>query len=115
MALGTRMASDWLVLTPDIVFLPCFCGIRLWIWPEPLVAPRVRRALGTRMARGKQKSDSDDLDPTLDPVPQQCVRKTFSASFVPQPAENNTSLVLVYKQRSVLPMYLLLHPGQVNS
>jgi hypothetical protein len=43
-----------------------------------------------RLARGKQKSDSDDLDPTLDPVPQQCVRKTFSASFVPQPAENNT-------------------------
>jgi hypothetical protein len=23
--------------------------IRIWIWPEPLVAPRVRRALGTRM------------------------------------------------------------------
>jgi hypothetical protein len=45
-----------------------------------------------RLARGKQKSDSDDLDPTLDPVPQQCVRKTFSASFVPQPAENNTYL-----------------------
>ena len=44
-----RLASDWLVLTPDIVFLPCFYGIRLWIWPEPLVAPRVRRALGTRM------------------------------------------------------------------
>ena len=45
----SELASDWLVLTPDIVFLPCFCGIRLWIWPEPLVAPRVRRALGTRM------------------------------------------------------------------
>jgi hypothetical protein len=45
----SELASDWLVLTPDIVFLPCFYGIRLWIWPEPLVAPRVRRALGTRM------------------------------------------------------------------
>jgi hypothetical protein len=32
------------------ILLPCFYGIRLWIWPEPLVAPRVRRALGTRMA-----------------------------------------------------------------
>ena len=32
------------------ILLPCFHGIRLWIWPEPLVAPRVRRALGTRMA-----------------------------------------------------------------
>jgi hypothetical protein len=31
------------------MLLPCFYGIRLWIWPEPLVAPRVRRALGTRM------------------------------------------------------------------
>ena len=31
------------------MLLPCFHGIRLWIWPEPLVAPRVRRALGTRM------------------------------------------------------------------
>jgi hypothetical protein len=31
------------------IILPCFYGIRLWIWPEPLVAPRVRRALGTRM------------------------------------------------------------------
>jgi hypothetical protein len=45
----SELASDWLVLTPDIVFLPCFYGIRLWIWPEPLIAPRVRRALGTRM------------------------------------------------------------------
>ena len=48
----SEVASDWLVLTPDIVFLPCFYGIRLWIWPEPLVAPRVRRALGTRMHKG---------------------------------------------------------------
>ena len=31
------------------ILLPCFYDIRLWIWPEPLVAPRVRRALGTRM------------------------------------------------------------------
>jgi hypothetical protein len=23
--------------------------VRIWIWPEPLVAPRVRMALGTRM------------------------------------------------------------------
>jgi hypothetical protein len=45
----SELASDWLVLTPDIVFLPCFYDIRLWISPEPLVAPRVRRALGTRM------------------------------------------------------------------
>ena len=29
------------------ILLPCFYGIRFW--PEPLVAPRVRRALGTRM------------------------------------------------------------------
>jgi hypothetical protein len=27
----SELVSDWLVLTPDIVFLPCFCGIRLWI------------------------------------------------------------------------------------
>ena len=33
------------------ILLPCFYGIRFWIWPEPLVAPRVRRALGTRMDR----------------------------------------------------------------
>ena len=46
----SELAFDWLVLTPDIVFLPCFYGIRLWIWPEPLVVPRVRRALGTRMS-----------------------------------------------------------------
>jgi hypothetical protein len=31
------------------IILPCFYGIRLWIWPEHLVATRVRRALGTRM------------------------------------------------------------------
>jgi hypothetical protein len=31
------------------ILLPWFYGIRFWIWPEPLVAPRVRRALGTRM------------------------------------------------------------------
>jgi hypothetical protein len=52
----SEVASDWLVLTPDIVFLPCFYGIRLWIWPEPFVAlcrTRVRRALGTRMAHNK--------------------------------------------------------------
>ena len=29
------------------ILLPCFYGIRFW--PEPLVAARVRRALGTRM------------------------------------------------------------------
>ena len=45
----SELASDWLVLTQYTVFLPCFYGIRLWIWPEPLVAPRVRRVLGTRM------------------------------------------------------------------
>ena len=37
------------------ILLPCFHGIRLWIWPEPLVAPRVRRALGTRMGRGETR------------------------------------------------------------
>ena len=31
------------------ILLPCFYGIRLWIWADPFVAPRVRRALGTRM------------------------------------------------------------------
>ena len=25
--------------------------VRIWIWPEPLAAPRVRRALGTRMGK----------------------------------------------------------------
>ena len=42
------------------ILLPCFHGIRLWIWPEPLVAPRVRRALGTRMGpyMGKIKLSS---------------------------------------------------------
>jgi hypothetical protein len=34
----SELASDWLVLTQDIVFLPCFHGIRLWIWPEPRAA-----------------------------------------------------------------------------
>ena len=34
------------------IILPCFYGIRFW--PEPLVAPRVRRALGTRMVPGFQ-------------------------------------------------------------
>ena len=33
------------------ILLPCFYGIRFWIWPEPLVVPRVRRALGTRMLK----------------------------------------------------------------
>ena len=37
----SELASDWLVLAQDIVFLPCFHGIRLWIWPEPLVAPSI--------------------------------------------------------------------------
>ena len=37
------------------ILLPCFYGIRLWIWPEPLVAPRVRRALGTRMCHTVNK------------------------------------------------------------
>ena len=43
------------------ILLPCFYGIRFWIWPEPLVAPRVRRALGTRMAMhhiGQSRSPS---------------------------------------------------------
>jgi hypothetical protein len=38
-----------IVPIPDIFYYHVFYGIRLWIWPEPLVAPRVRRALGTRM------------------------------------------------------------------
>jgi hypothetical protein len=42
----SELASDWLVLTPDIVFLPCFYSIRFWIWPEPVT---LRVALGTRM------------------------------------------------------------------
>jgi hypothetical protein len=32
----SELASDWLVLTQDIVFLPCFYGIRLWIYPQIL-------------------------------------------------------------------------------
>ena len=40
------------------ILLPCSYGIRLWIWPEPLVAPRVRRALGSRMAPGMVVSQS---------------------------------------------------------
>jgi hypothetical protein len=36
------------------ILLPCFYGIRFWIWPEPLVAPRVRWALGTRMSTFKK-------------------------------------------------------------
>ena len=54
----SELASDWLVVTPDIVFLPCFYGIRLWIWPEPLVSPGVRMALGTRMSLGLHKFSS---------------------------------------------------------
>ena len=41
------------------ILLPCFHGIRLWIWPEPLVAPRVRRALGTRMPAGLKHGVSE--------------------------------------------------------
>ena len=40
------------------ILLPCFYGIRFWIWPEPLVAPRVRRALGTRMSQRQSRSPS---------------------------------------------------------
>jgi hypothetical protein len=62
----SELASDWLVLTQDIVFLPCFYGIRLWIWPEPLVAPRVRRALGTRMMQPQSRgSQIIDLGPAV--------------------------------------------------
>ena len=43
------------------ILLPCFYGIRFWIWPEPLVAPRVRRALGTRMGLCKQVYVVQDL------------------------------------------------------
>ena len=31
--------------------------VRIWIWPEPLVAPRVRRALGTRMVLMSSRFD----------------------------------------------------------
>ena len=61
----SKLASDWLVLTPDIVLLPCFYGIRLWIWPEPLVAPRVRRALGTRMVHISMRTSQCDSNPVL--------------------------------------------------
>ena len=37
------------------ILLPCFYGIRFWIWPEPLVARRVRRALGTRMPASRHE------------------------------------------------------------
>jgi hypothetical protein len=40
------------------ILLPCFYGIRFWIWPEPLVAPRVRRALGTRMTSSLTSASS---------------------------------------------------------
>ena len=46
-----------------------------------------------RLARGKQKRKSGDLEPTPIPAPIPAVRKTFSTSFVPQPAENNTYTV----------------------
>ena len=41
------------------ILLPCFYGIRFW--PEPLVAPRVRRALGTRMCPSKQATRPSPL------------------------------------------------------
>jgi hypothetical protein len=41
----SELASDWLFLTPDIVFLPCFYGIQLWIWLEPILGPRASRLL----------------------------------------------------------------------
>jgi hypothetical protein len=74
----SELASDWLVLTPDIVFLPCFYGIRLWIWPEPLVAPRVRRALGTRMIKTSAGNDVE-----LVPGP---MTATFYSISKPEPA-----------------------------
>jgi hypothetical protein len=32
--------------------------VPIWIWPEPLDAPRVRRALGTRMIGAKKTLES---------------------------------------------------------
>ena len=43
------------------ILLPCFHGFRFWIWPEPLVAPRVRRALGTRMASSSYESPGNEV------------------------------------------------------
>ena len=48
------------------ILLPCFYGIRLWIWPEPLVAPRVRRALGTRMGCAVKQSRNPNLQSSVE-------------------------------------------------
>jgi hypothetical protein len=37
------------------ILLPCFYGTWFWIWPEPLVAPRMRRALDMRMCSTSAK------------------------------------------------------------
>jgi hypothetical protein len=50
------------------ILLPCFYGIRLWIWPDPLIAPRVRRALGTRMGWRMPWSLNFNFVPTTLPV-----------------------------------------------
>ena len=75
----SELASDWLVLTPDILFLPCFYGIWLWIWPEPLVAPRVRRALGTRM--GALLIKHEIFQSLIDLFPQDCWRAGGGREF----------------------------------
>ena len=50
----SELASDWLVLTPDIVFLPCFYGIRLWNLAR---APR-----RTARKKGSGYENGADLD-----------------------------------------------------
>ena len=55
------------------ILLPGFYGIRFWIWEEPLVAPRVRRALGMRMTHTlhthkKAVGSNSNLVPRLFPL-----------------------------------------------
>ena len=68
------------------ILLPCFYSIRFWIWPEPLVAPRVRRALGTRMY---------------------CVLLRLKNNFSIVTVIIIKELFIVHRRNSALPLYIL--------
>ena len=53
--------------------------VRIWIWPEPLVAPRVRRALGTRMGRDNDVVSFGVLFEELDNQVDMNLKERFSS------------------------------------
>ena len=73
LGLGTRMAksiSNWHLIgynegycsNTGYILLPCFHGIRLWIWPEPLVAPRLPITHPRPQAPGDEDADYRVID-----------------------------------------------------